>query len=420
MKNKYINYIPSLRRRHSSSLNVFMPLGKGSDCNFAAFMGTQNQRTQVAVQGMMQAAERNKGIIYLHGGQSHCCDVLDIFSLRYEGLFGRKPVVREPNPIGTTQCYYDPLYGQDKTGALNCILAASGNGPSTLGTSGVRSRIEDLLTISEHIARLVPDLFGNHPYNLDFLLKLSSMNFDEIRKLILPSLPIGLSEQLSRNLNDSSSLDAARNTIRDYSSHMRCRLWKPRRFQDHTKISIVSAVEKHEVIAIHMPGGNNPLANCVDAELDVLIQRGIPFLLIADSVSIENSKLRARFMDDHLGSVYTTGILSETAAGIVGDAHENVGQIMSSTEHVILFAAANAAVAEPFSAIFGTYYRMVEEKNHGRRRGFWDIFPDINHGKNCREHEERCVRPYDLISLRNGALLCGRSELPTLVKSFIL
>ena len=68
-----------------------------------------------------------------------------------------------------------------------------------------------------------------------------------------------------------------------------------------------------------------------------------------------------------------------------------------------------SASAEPFSAAFGTYYRQVVEHRRDRRRDPFRLFSSHGEGSSLRENAERNVRAEELMSLGEGALLCGRA-----------
>lgn len=416
----HINHSRQLLSRSQYSLEDFLPLNRMDD-SFAAFCGTPAQRMAVAVQGMARAAG-HRGIIYIHNNAQNYGTVLDRLVWQSRTDCQELPVI-DVNPPGRGVYYYDPLYGLDEEGVLNCIIASAGSGPADQGASGLRARLGDYLHIAQALSRTAPEVFGEYSYNLDFLLELTEMDFETLDRLVLSGVAMDEAQRcrIRRTLSTGGAALAAANAVHTFASSLDGRLWRRRRFQQHTRHSIVSAVRQRCAISICLPTSRAGIPDYLDAELDTLLRSGDPFMLVMDEAILRESQLRKRFLDYHGQAGYSTGILASDLSAITIDYADDLGRLLGAHQQAAVFAAPNTAVAEPFSAACGTYFRVVQERHSERHREWFQLFPGRSWGVSHHESEQRTVRPDDLVSLGSGALLFLEGlSMPVLAQHFEL
>ncbi len=419
----HINHSRQLLQYGHYSLDGFLPRDREGD-SFAAFCGTADQRMAVAVRGMVRAAGY-RGIVYLHNDPRNYGALLDRLIRQFRTSNPSHPdlPVIDVNPPGRGEYYYDPLYGLDEENVLNCIASAAGSGPASQGASGLRARLSDYLYIARTLSQTAPGVFGTHPYNLDFLLELTEMSYETLDRLVLGGMAVDESQRrrIRRTLSAEGAALAAADAVRTFASSLDGRLWTRRRFQQHTRHSIVSAVRRRSVISICLPTPHSGLLDYLDAELDTLLRNSDPFLLVADEAVLRDSRLRERFLNYHAQAGYSTGLLASSLSVITTNYAEDLGRLLSTHQQTAVFAAPNAAVAEPFSAACGTYFRIVRELHSEHHREWLKIFPGHSWGVSHHESEQRTVRPDDLVSLDSGALLFLEGiSIPMLTRYFEL
>ena len=87
-----------------------------------------------------------------------------------------------------------------------------------------------------------------------------------------------------------------------------------------------------------------------------------------------------------------------------------VGALIAQHADVLVFRCASAQQAEPFSQAFGTYRRIVTDRQSNSYRQPFGLFSSHGMGNTQRETQERNVTVEELMDLRNGAVLCGSAH----------
>lgn len=410
--NRHINYTRPVSTRLIWSLDAFMTREAASS-GFAAFCGNEAQRRAVAVRGILHAAGE-RGIVYIHGSNADAQTLL-------HDIHAQAPRLNICRINGTG---YDPLYGMDVSTVVDTIASLSGSAPMSMGDASLRTDLLSYLEIMEVLARRNPRGFGTYPFNLNTLVALTSMSYDELERNVASSLPRTLWNDISASLMLDGAIHAVRGMVRSFAMHFRDALWTQEAPAGHTRqsiISIASGSDGHApgLISIEIPSYNTNIMDAFDNELQVLLRRHQPFLLIADGVRLAGSRLLARFTNEHDNTMYTTGILASDANNLLGEQRDSMGMLLANHSAVIIFQAANVAVAQPFCACFGSYYRIVKEKHRDYHWHPFRMIPDFGGGKHRREIQQEAIRPEELTGLRQGAVLISDTEqMPVIVRNF--
>ena len=240
-------------------------------------------------------------------------------------------------------------------------------------------------------------------------------------RTVLAHLPPPLRTRLRASLSAPGVQQQVCDALSAFAVRAGGPLWVRRSARDHTGLSIVSAVCRRDLISIRVPGSRTEVLDYLDAELQLLARRQIPFLVVACGLTLAGSTLRERFLGQHGALPYATGLLAETVSSVLGDRNEGMDRLLDQHQTVLVFSCSSRESAEPFSAAFGTYFRQVRESHSDRRREPFHIFSSHGTGASLRETAERNIRAEELLGLGEGALLCGRAaDPPVLIRHLSL
>lgn len=200
---------------------------------------------------------------------------------------------------------------------------------------------------------------------------------------------------------------------------MREYIWTEKGFDKHSGISIIDSVANRGIISIRVPNSHAGLLNYIDAELQVLQNRSIPFLLVNCGVDIsQHPAMQKRFLNEHEGNTYYTAIIAASLASII-DQNTQREKFFSQYQQLFVFNCPVQDVAEPFSAQFGEYYRLETEHTTGHTRAPFDVLASHQNSRVAKYVLERNIKPEDLIGLGQGILLCGKAySLPCLIQHY--
>lgn len=409
----HISHARDVYEKNRFSLSQFLALSNSTP-SFAAFCGSPSQRNAIALHGMQHYWGR-MGIILLHNDAA------------LEGSLARlqspNPQLKTylVNPMGSNTFYYDPFYGMAAEDIVNCIVPLEPGSFSSDSNKAVRSYLRCYLEIMQLQYTQNPLPFGNSPYNLDLLMDLVRMPFKTLKQSVLNFLPLPQENSITTLLSTVGAQQSAYEAVCDFADTMSTFLWTPRGFAGHSRMSITQAVTERCLISINITESRPALLDFLATEIQALINRGTPFLLIESGIQLNNSnRLKQIFYAEHQNAPYSTGIIADSLTGIT-DTTDQLAALLSQHPEFIVFACNNVESARPFSNAIGTYQRMVRETHHEAHREPFHIFSSHGRGRHEREVTENNVRPEELVFLRDGCLLSSNQyPRPILVKHFSL
>lgn len=410
----HVNYSRQIRLCPSLSLEELFPQNDSLG-NFAVLCGVPQQRTEIALHSIQRYVGK-VGIVFIHDDPV----MSDELSRLVKGKNGTNLYYANRNLSDAKE--YDPLYGLNQRAVKDIILPKEKNGTSSLDITSARARLGDYLSIMEHQFKIDPSIFGNYPYNLDLLVQLTGMPYNQLESTVLNYLPSDMKDRLSSSL----SADNVQQSIYDYVENFRTLaeefLWSPSNAAAHSRISIIETVKNKDIISVQIPNSNSDLLDYIRCELETLSNARIPFLLVESGLDLLNSsQISTYFLGEHTQHNYRTGILSQSASSFLDFGKEDLSKITAQYQDIVILRCSSDAEAEPFSSAAGTYSRKVRSRNFQAHRKPFSIFSSHGDGTQISEQKERNISTDELVKLGNGAMICGaRYQLPVLVQNLIL
>lgn len=410
----HINYSRNVLYTRQQHLESLLPWGN-LRASFAVFCGRPEQRRAAGMQGIRR-----------------CCGHMGIVVLQNDPLLARSvsclrsqmpdfaqqcPWFRtySVNPAGSRERYYDPLYGLSTVAVLDAIVPTDGGGYGATSALALRNYLSGYLEIMDVQFRRDPSPFGRFPYNLDLLLQLTEMSLYQLEQQVLQYLPQAVRERISALLSQDSAQQQSYAAVLAFAAEMGDFLWTHRGFGGHTRMSIVEAVRRRCVISVTVPSFRPAVLRYLYQELKTLKEARDEFLLVVSGVSLANNpELRRLFTDSHDSASYVTGILASDLSHVISDPGE-LAPFLAEHQEVLVFSCSSTQQASPFSDALGTYQRMVMEEHTDRRRQPFHIFSDHGYGSGIREVTEQNINPQELLSLGEGAVLCGSLYVPPVI-----
>lgn len=379
--------------------------------NFAVFCGTLDQRLNTAIHSISRYIG-DIGIVVIH----------DTNNLNYRLVSSIQAQNRQNVQFRTdTGKVYDPLYGLSSDAIVNLLAPMDLLNPWSHGISTLRSGILNYLKIMEYRFSQNSGPFGRYPYNLDLLLQLCQMPYEQLNNTVLNFLPQNVAAPIRTVLDAPDMQQSVLACVLNFASMMEEYLWQNRGFAGHSGISIIDSVTNRGIISVRVPHSHLGILNYIDAELKILQKKNIPFLLVNCGVDIsKNPAMQSWFLDEHEGTRYHTAIISNSLSSITSD-ETQISKLFSQYQQIIVFNCSGKSQAEPFSAQFGEYYRLETEYTTGTVRDPFKIFSSHQHNAAEKYIAERNIKVEDLIDLGQGMLLCGKAySLPNIINHFIL
>ena len=402
----HINYNRNVLYARQQRLENLLPW-ENLGASFAVLCGNSEQRRAAGLQGIRRCCG-HKGIVVLQNDPLLAGAVSRLRNEMPE-LAERCPWFRtySVNPAGSQERYYDPLYGLSFSAVLDAIAPTDGSGYNLTSVLPLHNYLTGYLKIMEGEFRRDPTPFGRYPFSLDLLLQLTQMSPYQLKQKVLRYLPQTDRAQITALLSADGAQQQAFAAVQAFATEMEDSLWTFRGFGGHTRVSIVEAVRQRCVISVTIPSSRPSVLRYIYQELKTLKEAQDDFLLVVSGVPLANSpELRHLFIDPHEAADYSTGVLASDLSHVIMDQSE-VAPFLAEHHEVLIFSCASSQQAAPFSDALGTYQRMVMEEHTDRRRQPFHIFSDHGYGTGVREVTEHNINVQELLSLNEGAVLCG-------------
>jgi len=408
----HILNVRRVQTRLRGSLESELPLTMGAN-NFAAFCGTPEQRRYSGLRAISRFCGRC-GVIILHDDPLLERDIAAL-----PQTLATQDQQHPAFPVHTLSSKnYDPLYGLDEDAIVNLFLPESGSAPDP-ATQQIRTGLLAYLTVMQASFRQDPRFHGQHPFNLDLLLQLVQMPYQQLESRVLAHLPQQTAELVRPILNQAGMQKDVYSTVLPYATVMSKYYWTPRGVQGHSRISIVQAVRDRQVICLRIPNSRQALMNYLCADLQMLADLGLPFLLVSSSLELTNSaRLRSWFLDAHDQRNYYTGILAKSMSS-VADTEEDIGSVFTHYDQILVYRCSNTNQAQPFTRAYGHYNRRQTDRSTQTFFPIPRILPTVGTGKQVRQVSEENIHAEELMDMQNGVFLCGNHyPIPVLIRRF--
>ena len=404
----HISYTRQVQFAHRTSIGEIVPANLELN-NFAIFCGHPQQRVALATHAISRYAGRI-GVVVIHD------DNMIVNQISQLPRLLNNPDLQVRSDRGKV---YDPLYGMSASAIVDLLAPMDLANPMSQNISTLRSAILAYLDIMKYQFSQGAGPFGDYPYNLNLLLQLTAMSYSELNCRVLQYLPPKIVQSIDVRINDSHLQQQVYSCVANLAATMQEYLWQPRDFAGHSCISIIDSVVKRQVICLRVPHAHTPLFNYIDAELKVLSNQNIPFLLVNCSLNISSHRnIQNWFLDAQAHKSYYTAIITSSVSDIVSDKDQR-SKIFSHYQQIFVYQCAAVEQAEPFSAQYGQYYRLQTELQVGRSRRPFHLFSSHEQSNTQRYIAEPNIRPEDLTDRPNGLLLCGSAyRLPILIDYF--
>ena len=405
---QHINYVRRVIRVSRMNLRDFLP-PEGWDQSFAVFGGNAEEREIAAIRGIARACGE-VGVIVLHN------------DTRFEDQLGTLQTVRRgqyhvycANRNGNRA--YDPLYGLEENDVLNSIIPFDPSGAAAPNLAMARAGLTDYLRIMQWQHQHQSAGIGDYPYNLDLLLSLVSMSYMQLEARVLNYLPQLMQDELKSRLSGPGLQQSVWNMVQNYAVQMQAYLWQRQNaWQNHSRFSITTAVHNRQIISIRVPNSNPELLHACGIEINSLVRRGIPFMLVCYGLRVSGEPLLENlFFNTH--NNWSTGLISPTLSSAADI--NRIGDVLRFHQQVVVFPCSSIEEAGIFSDAMGSYYRLIHPRTHGRNRRAFHLLPELTRQVGYQETEVRNIRPEELMN--GSVLLCGEdTEVPVLVRTMTL
>lgn len=373
----------------------------GGESSFACLYGTPLEREYVAMRGIGRYRSMHShghcGVVVLEDDPLLVRLLIETYGREDES--GWNPLVLANDPSDDIH-YYEPLYGLSERYATEALLPE--------GTHGEED-VSDYLDIMLREYRCHPDKFGEYPYNLDTMLQLVSMPFEELDQYVLDYLPESDKEDLlsmpvsmlRRRLSAQGVQQASYIAVHDFALGVR-NAWTPRDMSNLSDISITSAVNHDDIIVVHLPHGDKSLAEYLSCELSYLSASNRGFLLVASGVQLGMSRrLQDVFLGSHQSKAYSTGLLTGNLDEVldVGDNARDAGALFRECSEIVCLPCPDVATASVVTASLGSYYRIYQTTSESKSWKHMQFFKDSESTTTSNEAETAVVRPEELVDL---------------------
>lgn len=403
-----------LQTRLTGSLQHELPMTMGGS-NFAAFCGTQEQRRQTLLQAVSRYCGRC-GIVVLHDDPQ----LETMLSALPQQLAAAGSAAQNFQIHTLQRKNYDPLYGLDEDAVVNLLLPCDENTYPSAELQQVRAGLMAYLSIMQYRFRQSPQLFGAYPFNLDLLMQLIQMPFVQLDSDVLSYLPASVAGGLRPVLSRSGMQQNVHAAVLPYATAMAKYYWTPSGVQGHSRLSIVQAVQARQMICLRIPGSRQDVMNWLCTELQMLADRGLPFLLVSAELQLTRCRRMQSWFLHHSGANQYLGLLAPSMDSVAGGA-EDVSAVFSRYDQIFVYRCSSTAQAAPFSHNYGEYERRQTERSRQTYLPFPWLLPTFGGGRQVRHTTEPNIRAEELMDMRNGVFLCGaRYPIPVLIRRFQL
>lgn len=282
---------------------------------------------------------------------------------------------------------YMPLWGLDDERIVEVLYPENDQNHFSQYRSGIRSYLKILK-------------YQNQPYTLSKLLGLCEKSMDQLEEEELGNMPAGLADEIVGSLLVDDVMTRVRNDIQAFAGWFQGRIWDGR---EEKVVNMLAAVKEKALISIHLPVGSQPLLNYLAMELEMILESGMPCLLVIDSVDIANSRMKQVLLNPARSMAR---LIAGDTVQTVCSTEKNGGEILHRFDKILLFKCANSVIARQYSDMIGSYSKTVVNENVNRsRRSILGLRSIVTKGNTISRQQAARMEPEELAGLGNGAVL---------------
>lgn len=379
------------------SVSEWVPMF-GVPSHLGVFGGEETVRNAVVLQSIANCYG-NMGIVVLHFNDNLIRGIKGIrqsFPELESAPYVDVCAVDSANPI------YEPLFGVSAERAVEMIYPqVNRDNPSYLQMHICAEALRGYFRIIE---------FNSMEIDIDALLYFVNMDLSTLEECEewqrVPEME--QSKIMASFLHHDNIFLQVRADVNSFAEHLKKRIWDTSdEKEEATDISMVSAVRDKKILTIKVPF-NNHVTDYLATELQAIMEEGLEFLLVIDSVYVAPSLLNSEILKMPV-LPFSTIYACENIRGIFGDNQSDVENILAKLDLIHIMRCNNIIAAQPYSAIVGQYLRNFESTHIGSHREKLELLGGVD--KSVDRHEELFdrIRPEEFVALGNGAVLIDQS-----------
>lgn len=282
---------------------------------------------------------------------------------------------------------YMPFWGLDGDRIQDVLYPEAGQSNTSQYKSGVRS----YLRILE---------YEKKPYTLTNLLHLSQKKFEKLEMEDLNNIPDEIRDEIEANLLTDDVMGKVKNDIESFAGVFRSSVWDER---EEEMVNLLAAVKNKALISVYLPGRSGSVLDYLAVELEMILESGLDFLIVIDSINIEDGRMKRILLNPSLNMAKI--IAADTVGDVCSSVRNSGEEILHRFQKIVLFKCANSLAAKTYSDMIGSYLKTIESKtvNNTRRIGNWGS--DRTEGKSVSQQLVPRLEPEELVALGTGAVL---------------
>ena len=368
--------------RKKVSLEQWFPDDR-SDENYAVLGGNVFQRDIAIEQGIARCFGK-RAILVIQNNQSLEAELKNLVN-NYPEL---KPYQDSSMEfVNYENQSYMPLWGLDDERIVEVLYPENDQNHYSQYRSGIRSYLKILK-------------YQNQPYTLSKLLGLCEKSMDQLEEEELCNMPARLADEIVGSLLVDDVMTRVRNDIQAFAGRFQGRIWDGR---EENVVNMLAAVKEKALISIHLPVGSQLLLNYLTMELEMILESGMPCLLVIDSVDIANSRMKQVLLNPARSMAR---LIAGDTVQTVCSTEKNGGEILHRFDKILLFKCANSVIARQYSDMIGSYSKTVVNENVNRsRRSILGLRSIVTKGNTISRQQAARMEPEELANLGNGAVL---------------
>ena len=366
--------------------------------HLGVFGGRGDMRSNVILQAIANCYGK-MGIVVIHYDDELIDKLQDI-----------RTIIPEVGNVDVKQCsvcrdnlVYEPLYGISEERVVDVLYPqVSRDNPSYLQLHLCAEALRSYLKIIR---------YNDLSIDLDFLLYLCNLEINELEDCEeMQKVPENERQHILSSLMQHDNIYLqVRADINSFAGHLEGRIWKRKdENEESLDVSMISAVKQKNILAIKVPF-NNHVTDYLGSEIQTIIDEGIEFLLVIDSVYAAPTLLNSEILKMP-ELPFSTVIACENVRGIYGDDQADMENALAKLDVIHIMQCSNNISAQPFTSVTGQYLRRFESTHNGTHR---DDFHILGSGRDqsVDTHEELFdrIRPEEFASLGDGAVLIDQA-----------
>lgn len=302
--------------------------------------------------------------------------------------------------INANNLKYEPFYGLEPRNVVEILYPDSGNRGGSAGERQCAMALNCYLQII---------IESNQKLSLDNLLYICNMDLASLKNNILAKLPMEKANYYLAMLMMNNVYTQVQADVNFYANQLDGRIWS--RNGGQTDISIVEAVRNKALIAINNAGFSTTVQDYISMELKYILEQRRPFLLVIDSVNIDQSQLKNVVIN---ANNQKRLILSSTTISELFTTRENANNALSNMQQIIIFNAVNAEEATKYASIIGEYFAVMESQSESYNNSSGFMGANKSMGSNTistSQQKKYRIDPETLTNLgESGAVLIDQTD----------